>query len=58
MNPFVQDRVKLEILFEEWRKAQIPPARNSVQSFIVFLRINGLWDDDNVHRFVEDKELG
>lgn len=57
-DTFISDRAELELEFEKWRKKQIPPAKNSVQSFIVFLRLNGLWDDDKVRRWVSDKEMG
>lgn len=55
-NPFIQDRATLELEFEKWRQKQIPVAKNSVQSFIVFLRDNGLWDDDKVRAWCRERE--
>jgi hypothetical protein len=53
---FLEDRAKIELAFEEWRVKQVPVARNSVQSFIVFLRQNDLWDDIKVHEWLEGRE--
>jgi len=53
---FLEDRAKIELAFEEWRQNQVPVARNSVQSFIVFLRQNDLWDDIKVHEWLEGRE--
>lgn len=55
-NPFIQDRAVIELEFEKWRQKQIPVAKNSVQSFIVFLRDNGLWDDDKVRSWCRERE--
>lgn len=54
---FIEDRARLELEFEKWRNSQIPKAKNSVQSFIVFLRSNDLWDDEKVHNWCRDKEM-
>jgi hypothetical protein len=51
----VEDRARLELAFEEWRKKQIPPARNSVQSFLVFLSVNDLLDNEKVHSFTKNQ---
>lgn len=56
-NTLIQDRAMLELEFEKWRQKQIPVAKNSVQSFIVFLRQNGLWDDDKVRTWCREKEF-
>lgn len=53
---FLEDRAKVELAFEEWRQNQVPVARNSVQSFIVFLRQNDLWDDIKVREWIEGRE--
>lgn len=54
-NPFIEDRAVLELEFEKWRQKQIPVAKNSVQAFIVFLRENGLWDDDKVFAWCRER---
>lgn len=56
-NPFIQDRATIELEFEKWRQKQIPVAKNSVQAFIVFLRENGLWDDNKVRAWCREKEF-
>ena len=56
-NTLIQDRAMLELEFEEWRQKQIPVAKNSVQSFIVFLRQNDLWDDDKLRAWCREKEF-
>ena len=56
VSVFIEDRATLELQYEKWRKKQIPVAKNNVQSFIVFLRDNGLWDDDKVHIWCRDRE--
>lgn len=56
-NTLIQDRAMLELEFEKWRQKQIPVAKNSVQSFIVFLRQNDLWDDDKVRAWCREKEF-
>lgn len=56
-NTLIQDRAMLELEFEKWRQKQIPVAKNSVQSFIVFLRQNDLWDDDKVRTWCREKEF-
>lgn len=56
-NTLIQDRAMLELEFEKWRQKQIPVAKNSVQSFIVFLRQNDLWDDDKVRSWCREKEF-
>jgi hypothetical protein len=53
----IADRARLELEFNEWRKKQIPPAKNSVQSFLVFLMLEGLFDNDKLRSWVRDKEL-
>ena len=56
INPLIQERAILELEFQEWRKRQIPVAKNSLQAFIVFLKENGLWDDDKLHAWVREHE--
>lgn len=56
VQTLIEDRARLELEFEKWRKSQIPPAKNSVQAFVVFLRQNDLWDDDKVHIWCRERE--
>ena len=56
LDPFIQDRAALELEFEKWRQAQIPVAKNTLQTFIVFLKQNDLWDDDKFHAWVRERE--
>lgn len=55
---WIKDRAILDNEYQEWCKSQIPVAKANVQSFITFLSLNGLWNDDAVHRWVDEKENG
>lgn len=58
MNPFIEDRAKLDLAYEEWRKKQIPVAKANVQTFITFCVQNNLMNDDDIHAYVREKEDG
>ena len=48
-NPFIQDRAKLNLYYEEWRKKQIPVAKCNAQTFITFLVHEGILTDEDIH---------
>ena len=56
MNPFIEDRAKLDLAYEEWRKKQIPVAKANVQTFITFCVQNNLMNDDTIHEFIRERE--
>lgn len=55
-NPFIQDRAKLNMYYEEWRKKQIPVAKCNAQTFILFLIHEGILTDDDIHDYVREKD--
>lgn len=55
-NPFIEDRAKLDLLYEEWRRKQIPVAKANVQTFITFCVQNNLMNDDTIHEFIRERE--
>ena len=55
MNPFIEDRAKLDLAYEEWRKKQIPVAKANVQTFITFCVQNNLMNDDTIHEFIRER---
>lgn len=55
-NPFIEDRAKLDLAYEEWRKKQIPVAKANVQTFITFCVQNKLMNDDDIHIFIRERE--
>ena len=56
MNPFIEDRAKLDLAYEEWRKKQIPVAKANVQTFITFCVQYNLMNDDDIHIFIRERE--
>ena len=56
MNPFIEDRAKLDLAYEEWRKKQIPVAKANVQTFITFCVQYKLMNDDDIHIFIRERE--
>lgn len=56
MNPFIEDRARLDLAYEEWRKKQIPVAKANVQTFITFCVQNNLMNDDTIHEFIRERE--
>lgn len=53
-----QERAYLEQYYDEWRRKHIPVTKCTTQSFIVFLIEIGLLNDDEIHRYVDERENG